>query len=91
MKNIKLLGGIAVVFATSLVLFCSLGSVGHSARLSGPVVVMKEGTVLFALNASMQQNRQLDGQYQHARGLIHQVGGKLHGGMEHLIGSGYFA
>ncbi|HFK7186330.1 hypothetical protein [Serratia odorifera] len=91
MKNIKLLGGIGVVFAAALLLFCSLDSVCHSARLSGPIVVVKEGTVLFALNASMQQNRQFDGQYQHARGLFHQVGGKLHGGIEHLIGSGYFA
>ncbi|EFE95203.1 hypothetical protein [Serratia odorifera] len=91
MKNGKLLGGIGVVFATALLLFCSLDSVGHSARLSGPVMVMKEGTVLFALNASMQQNRQLDGQYQHARGLFQQAGGKLHGGMQHLIDSGYFA
>lgn len=54
MKNIQLLGGILLVFAAALVLIFSLSSVDLSARITEPVFVMKEGTVLFSLNASMQ-------------------------------------
>lgn len=82
MKNTQLFGGIVFVCAAALVLFCFLTSVGYGARNANPVFVMKEGTVLFSLNASMQQNRQLDVQYQHARGLLQQVGGKLRNGMK---------
>ncbi|HGM5420606.1 TPA: hypothetical protein ACKP1J_005046 [Serratia liquefaciens] len=91
MKNIQLLGGIVLVFAAAMVLFFSLTSVGHSARNTEPVFVMKEGTVLFSLNASMQQNRQLDVQYQHARGLLQQVGGKLRNGMKNTSVGSYFS
>ncbi|WP_170865697.1 hypothetical protein [Serratia plymuthica] len=54
MKNIQLLGGIVLVFAAAMVLFCSLSSVGHSARNTEPVFVMKEGTVLFSMTDGMQ-------------------------------------
>ncbi|MFN1150143.1 hypothetical protein [Serratia liquefaciens] len=54
MKNIQLFGGIILVFAAAMVLFCSLTSVGHSARIAEPVFVMKEGTVLFSMNDGMQ-------------------------------------
>lgn len=53
MKNIQLFGGIVVVFAAALVMFCSLTSAGHRTQNTEPVFVMKEGTVLFPLNASM--------------------------------------
>lgn len=91
MKNIQLFGGIVLVFTAALVLIFSLTSVGHSARITEPVFVMKEGTVLFSLNASMQQNRQLDVQYQHARGLLQQVDGKLRKGIKNTNVGSYFS
>jgi Flp pilus assembly protein TadB len=91
MKNIQLFGGIVLVFAAAMVLFFSLSSVGYSARIAEPVFVLKEGTVLFSLKASMQQNRQLDVQYQHARGLLQQVSGKLRNGMKNTGVGSYFS
>lgn len=91
MKNIQLFGGIVLVFVAALVLFCFLTSVGYGARNAEPVFVMKEGTVLFSLNACMQQNRQLDVQYQHARGLLQQVGDKLRNGMKNTSIGSYFS
>lgn len=91
MKNIHLFGSLVLVFATAMVFFFFFSSVGNNARVVEPAFVVKEGTVLFSLNASMQQNRQLDVQYHHARGLLQQVGGKLRNGMKKTSGGNYFS
>lgn len=83
MKNIQLFGGVVLVFAIAMMLFLFFSSVGDNARVIEPEFVVKEGVVLFSLNASMQQNRQLDVQYQHAKGLLNQVGSKLLNSMKH--------
>jgi hypothetical protein len=91
MKNIQLFGSIVLVFAIAMVLFFFLSSVGNNARVVEPEFVVKEGTVLFSLNASMQQNRQLDVQYQHDKGLLNQVGGKLLNSMKYKKADSYFS
>ncbi|WP_156322008.1 hypothetical protein [Winslowiella iniecta] len=53
MKNIQWFGGIVMVFAAALALFFSFHSVGNSASHAEPVVVVKEGTVLFSQYSSL--------------------------------------
>ncbi|MCS4320861.1 hypothetical protein M2407_005235 [Serratia sp. BIGb0234] len=91
MKNIQLFGSIVLVFAIAMVLFFFLSSVGNKARVVEPEFVVKEGTVLFSLNASMQQNRQLDVQYQHAKGLLSQVDDKLLNSMKYKKVDSFFS
>lgn len=91
MKNIQLFGGVVLVFAIAMVLFLFFSSIGDNARVIEPEFVVKEGTVLFSLNASMQQNRQLDVQYQHAKGLLEQAGSRLLNSMKNKKADRFFS
>lgn len=82
MKNIQLFGGVVLIFSVVMVLQFFLSTDCHNARIVDPVFVMKDSSLLFSLNDSMQQNCQVDGKDQHARMLLARVSDKLKNGMK---------
>lgn len=77
MRNIQFFSSVVLVIAIFIVCFFFLSSAGNNARVVEPAFVMKEGTVLYSLDARMQQNRRLDVKYQYTKGLLNKIGGKL--------------
>lgn len=88
MKNVQLLGGIALVFATALVLLFFLSSVfdNKCARVIEPGFLFKDGAVLFYTSVSVQQHRRDDFQQGTSRELLHRSCDKLRSGVKSFMG-----
>lgn len=88
MKNVQLLGGIALVFATALVLLLFLDSVfdNKCARVVEPVFLFKEGAVLFSMSASVQQHHRDDVQQETSKELLRRSCDKLRSGVKSFMG-----